>query len=159
MKRVKEEEKTPEIEGKGNVFQVMKNQLMEHHGHIGGSCKAQGRRRTLPSAEDVSEGWIPGEEYYGHLFRGQDASGHCFCRRLYPGEIDDPGDLAPLQLMLLAILFALFGFYLPDLWLRMRISARKEEIARGFPDALDLLVVCVEAGWGWMRPYTGSGKR
>jgi len=42
----------------------------------------------------------------------------------------------------------LAGFYFPDLCLRLWIGWRKEQIVRGFPDALDLLVVCVEAGMG-----------
>ena len=41
---------------------------------------------------------------------------------------------------------ALLGFYTPDLWLRQRIATRKRRIFEGIPDALDLLVVCVEAG-------------
>lgn len=41
---------------------------------------------------------------------------------------------------------ALVGFYTPDLWLRQRIATRKRKIFEGIPDALDLLVVCVEAG-------------
>jgi len=53
-----------------------------------------------------------------------------------------------LQSMFFAILFALIGYYLPSLWLRIRISNRKEKIQRGLPDALDLMVVCVEAGTG-----------
>jgi tight adherence protein C len=40
------------------------------------------------------------------------------------------------------------GFYLPNLWLKWKVSARKERLALGLPDALDLLVVCVEAGMG-----------
>lgn len=40
------------------------------------------------------------------------------------------------------------GFYLPNLWIKLRISGRKEKIRRGLPDALDLMVVCVEAGTG-----------
>lgn len=47
-----------------------------------------------------------------------------------------------------AILAALIGFYLPDLWLRIRIGRRKEAMFKGLPDALDMLVVCVEAGMG-----------
>ena len=47
-----------------------------------------------------------------------------------------------------AILAALIGFYLPDLWLRIRIGRRREAIFKGLPDALDMLVVCVEAGMG-----------
>lgn len=47
-----------------------------------------------------------------------------------------------------AILSALIGFYLPELWLRIRISKRREAIFKSLPDALDMLVVCVEAGMG-----------
>lgn len=40
------------------------------------------------------------------------------------------------------------GYFLPMLWLRHAISSRKEKILDAFPDALDLMVVCVEAGLG-----------
>lgn len=40
------------------------------------------------------------------------------------------------------------GFYGPQLWLSSAISKRKERLLDGFPDALDLMVVCVEAGLG-----------
>ncbi len=39
-------------------------------------------------------------------------------------------------------------FYLPDLGLWYLGKTRKEQIFRGLPDALDLMVVCVEAGLG-----------
>jgi len=38
------------------------------------------------------------------------------------------------------------GFLLPDFWLSHLISTRKLNIRLGLPEALDLLVVCVEAG-------------
>jgi tight adherence protein C len=38
------------------------------------------------------------------------------------------------------------GYLAPDFWLNNRISARKMELALGLPEALDLMVVCVEAG-------------
>lgn len=40
------------------------------------------------------------------------------------------------------------GFYGPQLWLSNTINKRKERLVNGFPDALDLMVVCVEAGLG-----------
>ncbi len=40
----------------------------------------------------------------------------------------------------------LIGYYLPIFWVNRRRAERLEDIARGFPDALDLLLVCVEAG-------------
>lgn len=38
------------------------------------------------------------------------------------------------------------GFMLPDFWLTNRIKKRQKRITLGLPDALDLLVICVEAG-------------
>ena len=46
------------------------------------------------------------------------------------------------------IMGALVGLYLPNLWLRFKIKRRQQQIREGFPDILDLLVVCVEAGLG-----------
>jgi tight adherence protein C len=40
------------------------------------------------------------------------------------------------------------GFYLPEIWLKLKVWKRQEQIFLGLPDALDLLVVCVEAGLG-----------
>jgi tight adherence protein C len=52
------------------------------------------------------------------------------------------------QMVAMLGVLAILGYYLPDLWLQFKISRRKELILNGFPDALDLLVVCVEAGMG-----------
>ena len=38
------------------------------------------------------------------------------------------------------------GYYLPKYWVERRLQKRKEEIIAGFPDALDLMLVCIEAG-------------
>ncbi len=54
----------------------------------------------------------------------------------------------PLQSVFICIGCFALGYYLPDLWLRMRSDLRKNKILNGFPDALDLLVICVEAGMG-----------
>ena len=48
----------------------------------------------------------------------------------------------------ICVILALLGFYLPDIWLGRKIARRKNKVAKGIPDALDLLVVCVEAGMG-----------
>lgn len=47
-----------------------------------------------------------------------------------------------------ALLFALVGFLLPNLWLTGRIRKRKTEIRKSLPDALDMLTICVGAGVG-----------
>ena len=51
-------------------------------------------------------------------------------------------------LVVICIILAVVGFYLPSLWLRKRIKKRKEMLLDGLPDTLDLLVVCTEAGMG-----------
>jgi tight adherence protein C len=38
------------------------------------------------------------------------------------------------------------GYLLPKYWINKRQAQRQEEITNGFPDALDMLLVCVEAG-------------
>lgn len=38
------------------------------------------------------------------------------------------------------------GYYLPQYWVKRRVQQRQAEIVAGFPDALDLMLVCVEAG-------------
>lgn len=52
-----------------------------------------------------------------------------------------------------ALLFAaggaLVGLYLPNFWLNGRISARKTEISKALPDALDMLTTMVDAGLGF----------
>jgi tight adherence protein C len=52
------------------------------------------------------------------------------------------------HLLLGAMFLAMLGLFLPDWWLRSKTSARKEKLSKAFPDMLDLLVVCVEAGMG-----------
>jgi tight adherence protein C len=54
----------------------------------------------------------------------------------------------PSYLLMILFVLALVGFYLPAIWLRIKIAKRKEKIFKGFPDMLDMLVVCVEAGVG-----------
>jgi tight adherence protein C len=38
------------------------------------------------------------------------------------------------------------GYYLPQYWVKRRAQNRQNEIISGFPDALDMMLVCVEAG-------------
>lgn len=56
------------------------------------------------------------------------------------------GELTFLKLYLFGSIFALGGLYVPALFVRARADRRREEIIHGFPDSLDLLLVCVEAG-------------
>lgn len=50
------------------------------------------------------------------------------------------------QMLLGLSLGGLFGYLTPVLWLRLRIGKHQANLTFALPDALDLLVVCVEAG-------------
>jgi tight adherence protein C len=53
---------------------------------------------------------------------------------------------------------ALVGYFLPHLYIASKIKERKLEFVEGFPDAMDLLVVCVEAGLGLDAAIQRVGK-
>ena len=48
--------------------------------------------------------------------------------------------------IIFTILPGAIGYYLPQYWVTRRVQERKEQITAGFPDSLDMLLVCVEAG-------------
>lgn len=50
--------------------------------------------------------------------------------------------------MLLLLMTAAIGYYTPNVVLSRMIQARQLEIFEAFPDAIDLVIVCVEAGLG-----------
>jgi len=58
------------------------------------------------------------------------------------------GSLIPSNTIFWALSLAAVCYLLPDMWLRTMIKKRNERIRRSLPDALDLLVICVEAGLG-----------
>jgi tight adherence protein C len=43
----------------------------------------------------------------------------------------------------------IFGYYLPVLWLKQKVDGRRAQIQKGLPDAMDLLVIAVDAGLGF----------
>ena len=50
------------------------------------------------------------------------------------------------------------GYLAPDFWLSARIKQRREEIRLGLPDALDLMVVCMDAGLGLDQALLRTGQ-
>lgn len=50
------------------------------------------------------------------------------------------------KMMIYAVAPGLIGYMMPKYWVTRRVDARKEEITSGFPDSLDLMLVCIEAG-------------
>lgn len=57
-------------------------------------------------------------------------------------------EASDLTFVLYVLLAALIGCYLPNLVIWLSIRSRQREIFESFPDAADLMLVCVEAGLG-----------
>jgi tight adherence protein C len=55
------------------------------------------------------------------------------------------------------VIAAGLGLYLPVLLVRAKADRRQQEIINGFPDALDLMLVCVEAGLGLEAAFARVG--
>ena len=62
-----------------------------------------------------------------------------------------------MKLYFIGMIAALLGLYLPSLWIRAKADRRQREIINGFPDALDLMLVCVEAGLGLESAFSRVG--
>lgn len=62
-------------------------------------------------------------------------------------SIFDPGS-SLLGMLTIGILLCGLGYYLPDMVLRQAVRLRQRELFESFPDALDLLRVCISAGLG-----------
>jgi len=60
----------------------------------------------------------------------------------------------PLQKVGAAFIGALIGFYLPDIFVNNMIQRRQTSIMRAFPDALDLMLICVESGMSIESSFT-----
>jgi len=54
-----------------------------------------------------------------------------------------------VYLAIALVVGVIVGYYVPVLWLKQKVDGRKSEIQKGLPDALDLLVICVDAGLGF----------
>jgi tight adherence protein C len=62
-----------------------------------------------------------------------------------------------VRLYFTLIIAAALGLYIPNVFIRARADRRQQEITNGFPDALDLMLVCVEAGLGLEAAFARVG--
>ena len=63
-----------------------------------------------------------------------------------------------LRLYLVGTALALLGLSLPALFVQARTDRRKEQITNGFPDCLDLMLICVESGLGFEAAMDRVGR-
>jgi tight adherence protein C len=57
-------------------------------------------------------------------------------------QLDHP----PIVKIGIALLVGYVGYYLPNVFVQNQIAKRQQSITAGFPDALDMLLICVQAG-------------
>jgi len=59
------------------------------------------------------------------------------------------GGVLPLPIIALIVIFAVFvGYIFPTFWVERKIEYRRIDAELGFPDLLDMLLICIEAGNG-----------
>lgn len=61
---------------------------------------------------------------------------------------------SPMMKVLAAFGGAAVGFYLPDIFVGNMIQRRQQSIMQAFPDALDLMLICVESGMSIESAFT-----
>ena len=141
-----------------NVFSKMKGQLLGLIGSLGNLLKPKGEADVSPlkntflragyRTENISVVFWGLKTVFALL-----SLGFVFMIKVWGFPT-----LPSFQFILFSSVVVLIGFYLPDLWIRWKIAKRKEMILEGFPDALDLMVVCVEAGIGLDAAITRVGE-
>jgi tight adherence protein C len=62
-----------------------------------------------------------------------------------------------VKLYLSLVVAAAMGLYLPGLFVRAKADRRQQALVNAFPDALDLMLVCVEAGLGLEAAFSRVG--
>jgi tight adherence protein C len=102
--------------------------------------------------QETARGLLVQAGYRGHapyiaylFFRMVTPAGTLLFSVLYVFVILDL-DLAPILKVGICLGAAYVGIQLPSLYLKNRIQHRQLSIKRAFPDALDLMLICVESG-------------
>jgi tight adherence protein C len=91
--------------------------------------------------------------------REQSAADTYFAARLVgPVLAVVAGTFVPQNTLFWIIAFMGVAYLAPDAWLRHRAQGRRETMRLGLPDALDLMVVCVDAGLGVDQALLHAGQ-
>ncbi|KGB81177.1 MAG: pilus assembly protein TadC [Confluentimicrobium sp.] len=72
--------------------------------------------------------------------------GFLFLGVLYVVILSATSDVSMQKVVLSILVPGGAGYFLPKYWVERRVQSRQEQITNGFPDSLDMMLVCVEAG-------------
>jgi tight adherence protein C len=68
------------------------------------------------------------------------------------------GSFIPSNTLFWIAAMVIAGYMFPEVWVDRSIKKRREKIRRSIPDAIDLLVICVDAGLGLDQAMLRSGQ-
>ena len=112
-----------------------------------------GSRRRLPYAQDGFRAPGSVRRTRGRPRTGVDALQHRACRSLFGGLaafliywVDMWPDMTSMKRSGATMAALILGYKAPDLFVDNKRQKRTDKIRKGLPDALDLLVICAEAG-------------
>lgn len=63
------------------------------------------------------------------------------------------------SIIFVTVLMVAFGLYIPVMWTGYKRKSRMASISESFPDAIDMMVVCVEAGLGLDAAFSKVGTQ
>jgi tight adherence protein C len=120
---------------------------------VGTKERLQVKILSMANSVRIRLGLAEDEQLKQQLFSGgiktsRGANAYLTSRFLGPVISLALGSLIPTNTVFWSLTLGAVFYLLPDMWLKLRIKKRRERIRRSLPDALDLLVICVEAGLG-----------
>ena len=78
-------------------------------------------------------------------------SGFILAALLFSTTMNPTRPLLPIATVMLVVILT---FFATDMWVERKIAYRKLSVEKAFPDALDLLLVCLEAGHGLDQAFS-----
>jgi tight adherence protein C len=134
------------------VIEVVKTNRLDERKAVGGD---QLRDQILAAAHALrvklgfSENPQLAERFLTAGLRGKSTSDVFFAAQfLIPVLGLIAGSFIPDNTVFWCFALAVVGYMSPDFWLTWKTNKRKKKIQRSMPDAIDLLVICVDAGLG-----------
>jgi tight adherence protein C len=147
-KRIKEMEEGIRSEQRLDIFYIIRNHLLNTVRRLGYLVKPKSEGELSPLRKTFLKAGYRRENAIIIFFGVKTSLAIMFPLLFFLVKLLTSMAIPSFYFFLIPVILIMIGFYLPNFWLQMKIAKRKEKIQEGLPDALDLMVVCVEAGTG-----------